>query len=431
MKLFISYRREDSHAAHRVRSRLRETFGDDAVFIDRDIEAGEDWQRKMFDVLGNADAILVIVGDDFLRELDRRASQSPSEPDWMALEIKFALKEHNQRKKRIYPVVVGNLDIQASQLPEELRPLAAIQATFARDPFFDAAMAALMKSIAADNNWVNRGDGAAQSGSAAETWTARCAALVLLVAASIGAMGLAGRMLLWSAGTALDAGPEAALWRGVLYTLATLAWGLGPYLAWRAVSEVRARARLPVMNLLGLLTTVNMALALVLGGSFSLLSTRADWVLRLLGLLRAQPLWWQYALQGAVLLAIAFVPIVAALLEPRVRRLDGHSRTRGVAALGVLSAMGAGGMLWFAASLWATVLPQVSTMDPVPLIGYFMLAPALSALFFVWDHAQARLGFDSRDWRSRTLLGLAVGLHLVATLRYFARGPVQLFLGGA
>ena len=40
IKLFISYRRSDSlHAAQRVRMSLQERFGDDAVFIDREIPA--------------------------------------------------------------------------------------------------------------------------------------------------------------------------------------------------------------------------------------------------------------------------------------------------------------------------------------------------------------------------------------------------------
>lgn len=429
MNLFVSYRRIDAHPAQRLRACLSEAFGEDAVFIDREIEPGSDWRHTLSERLGSCDGIVVLVGDDFLRELQRRADRPATESeDWMAREIEIALK----LDKRIYPVLIGTLDMpEAAQLPNQLRDFAAKQAVFAREPFFDAAMAALVKSVAAQLGWVDRRPGKSAAGSGVGAWAGRATAAVLLVAAGVGAVALAGRLVLWNADPARDASLEATLWHGLLYTLATLAWGLGPYLAWRAVSEIRARARLPVANKLGLLTTVNLALALALGGSFLLLSTRADWQLLLLGLMPPLPAWWQYALQGGVLVAIVFAPVAAALLEPHARKFEGAQRVRRVAVIGALNLGGAFGLLYIGVSMWETLLPQVRPMNPVPLVGYFMLTPALSALLFVWDHARTRLGFDSRSWHNRTLVGLAVGLHLACTLAYFAHGPVHLLRGGA
>jgi len=73
-------------------------------------------------------------------------------------------------------------------------------------------------------------------------------------------------------------------------------------------------------------------------------------------------------------------------------------------------------------------MPALRTLPTVPMVGYFMLAPSLSALVLAWDLARSLLGLSGRAWHSRTLFALAVGLYLAGTLAYFAHGPVRLFL---
>jgi hypothetical protein len=423
LKLFISYRRSDSaHAAQRVRAALQARFGDAAVFIDREIRAGTRWAEQLEQQLEQCTGVVVLVGDAFLRELRQHEKDRQGEPDALAWEIETALK----LRKTIYPVLVGAIDMpEPRQLPEAIRAFAGYQAVFAREPAFDAAMTVLLKSIAEEHQWT---DPAVAEESRTPRWQteARTFALLLL---GLAAAWTGGRLILWLAGSP-ERAPEAALWLGLQYSFATALWGLGPYLAYRAVAELRARSRLPVYNLHGLLTCVNLALALVAGGTFVLLTARPGWALRLLWLLPEQPQPWHYALQGAVLLAIVFAALGVTWLEPRVRQFEGLSRHLGMAGLNTAALAAMAGVLWFIASLAAS-LPPLGGLDPVPLIGWAMQTPALSALVGAWDYARGKLGFSGRSWRSVALFALAVGLFTMCTTVYFARGPMRLLMGAA
>jgi hypothetical protein len=238
---------------------------------------------------------------------------------------------------------------------------------------------------------------------------------------------LTGWLVNWLAtGSAGDNGAPV-LWLGALTLLLTLLWGLGPYLLYRSVAEVRARAQLPVLSPHGLVTIVNVALALLAGGTVLLLSTRADFVLRLPGLLPAEPGAIHYALQGAVLLVIVFASVAAAMLEPVIRRWDAGPRRRGLAVLMGVALVVLAAELWLVQAL-VTSVPALRSLPVVPMVGYFMLAPALSGLVLAWDLARSALGMSGQAWHSRALFALAVGLYLAGALGYFAHGPVRLFL---
>ena len=421
LKLFISYRRSDSaHAAQRVRACVQARFGDAAVFIDREIPAGTLWAEQLELQLKQCTGVVVLVGDAFLRELRQHEKSPQAEPDALAWEIETAIR----LKKTIYPVVIGAIDMpEPRQLPEAIRGFAAYQAVFAREPAFDAALAVLLKSIADEHHWI---DTAADERTATPRWQTEARAVAMLLL-GLAAAWTGGRLILWLAGST-DPSPEAALWIGLQYSFATVLWGLGPYLAYRAVAELRARSRLPVYNLHGLLTCVNLGLALVAGGTFVLLTARPGWALHMLWLLPEEPGPWHYALQGVVLLVIVFAALGVSWLEPRVRQFEGLSRHLGMAGLNAAALAAMAGVLWFIASLAAS-LPSLDGLDPVPLIGWAMQTPALSALVGAWDYARGKLGFSSRSWRSVALFALAVGLFAMCTTVYFARGPMQLLVG--
>lgn len=448
IQIFISYRRDDAaHAAQRLRAFMREKFGADAVFIDRDIEPGADWAQVLRERLAAATDVVVLVGDGFIGELRRRGghaapevvplpaaapSATPSaissatppaappggdEPDWLHVEIATALA----LKKPIYPVLIGRLDMPGrGDLPADIADFAAAQAVFAREPAFDAAMAVLAKTLAARHGWT------APPAAAGTPDTARGTAWVLAPLVVLAIVWGIGRLVAWLATGSGEIAGEAALWLGALYALTTLLWGVGPYLVYRAVAELRTRAHLPVTNLHAYATMANVGAVLLAGGSFLLQSTREGWALHLLGLVDESSPHWRYALQGGVLLAIVFAAIAVALFEPEVRRWSASPRRMGSA--GLLGAAGgvAAAAAWFAWSLYRS-LPALPDAAAIPTIGYFGLAPALAGVLYAWDRVRWALGLSGQTRYGHVLLALAVSLYAACTLGYFAHGPVLLF----
>ncbi|HET7527938.1 MAG TPA: TIR domain-containing protein, partial [Burkholderiaceae bacterium] len=411
MKLFISYRRSDSvHAAQRVRMCLQTHFGEDAVFIDREIPAGADWETHLKGVLEQSTDVIVLVGDEFLRELRRNRDRQRVERDTLEWEIETAL----QLKRTIYPVLIGALDMpDAARLPESIRRFASYQAVFAREPAFDAAMAVLIKSISDEHGWVKPPAPAADTASAP---TSR-SAVPLMALSGVVSLWLVGQLVLWLRDGAggVSAAVESAFWHGAVYALSTVLLGLGPYLAYRGVIEVRARARLPTRTLHALLSWCNLAAILIVGGAFLLLSTREGWSLKLIGLMPQAPSAGQYVMQGFVLVGIVLAAMWLAMLEPRVRQLDETRRAWGMAFINagdIAVLLGAG---WVCASL-VTSTPAPPPEAMVPTIGYLMLCPALSLLVGARDFAQAQLGPRGKAWQVRALFWLAIALYLACTL---------------
>ncbi|MBB4843423.1 hypothetical protein HNP55_001942 [Paucibacter oligotrophus] len=406
-------------------------FGADAVFIDRDIPAGADWADSLDQQLQQATDVIVLVGDAFITELRSRSGSGSNKAaetgtqDWLKTEIEAALR----LRKQIYPLIIGRLEMpDRSLLPPEISGFADAQALFAREPAFDAAVAKLADAIAAARGWLaplypqqaaQRGPGQSlKEGLVAPAgWLAAALALPLL----------SGCLIQWLVGggargdATLSALP--AFWLGLHYLLLTALWGLGPYLLYRSVAEVRVRAGLPAHNPMSMLTLLSLCIALLAGGSFMLLSTRADWALRLLWVMPAAPSPLQYALQGGVLVTLVFAAVGLAMLEPLLRQRSGAARQAGMRALLAAGFAVLLANLWFAASVQAS-LPPLEPQQTVPFIGYFMLTPALPALLISWDFACARLGLSSKTWHNRTLLSLALAIYLVCTLAYFANGPV-------
>jgi len=425
IKVFISYRRIDAaHAAQRTRACLQAKFGTGAVFIDREIPAGEDWAKYLKSRLEESTDVIVLVGDAFLRELKRGAARGNGEQDWLKLEIRTAIEQ----EKRIYPVLIGSLDMPSpNKLPEEIRKFAARQAVFAREPAFDAAMSALAKSIAEEHGWIEPQAPSSTTTGSNMAAPARALALALAAIAGLWLTWLTGLLVEWLAGTPPGAAAVSTFWTGAVYALATALWGLGPYLLFRAVADVRARAKLPIHNLNGLLTLLNLILSLWSGGTFLLLSTRADWALRLMWVMPDAPHPLHYAMQGVALLLIVFATAALGMAEPLVRRWSDERRGWGMAALNALAFGVMLAALWFTASVHHSLPAQVD-VQTVPMLGYFMIAPALSGLLLVWDLAQSAVGLSGQSWRSRTLIGLAIALYLACTIGYFAHGPLALFI---
>ena len=436
VNLFISYRRSDSmHAAQRVRMCLRERFGEDAVFIDREIRPGDDWERHLEQMLVASTGVVLMIGDEFLKLLRKHRGGQPEPSDPLVWEIATALR----LGKTLYPVLIGRIDMpEPAKLPESIRGLARYQAVFAREPAFDAAIAELVKAVAIQHDApaLHADVAPAPAGEPAPapvsvSGPAAWLAALLLSGAVLALLWWAGRQINWLSDPVGGIGrpAESALWHGLRFGLCTALWGLGPYLAYWLVAQLRARARLPIFNSQGLLTVLNLAALLVSGGSFLLLSTLPGWQLRPLGIFPAEPQALHFALLALGLLSIVLLGLGTAVAEPLVRSLSGARRDWGLYAVNACSAGVAGCGLWFVASLLHSV-PGLGTTDPVPVVGYLMLCPSLSLLALAWSYREPWLGERVSAWQVNCLFVLVLGLVLLCAMALFAFGLTRLLAPG-
>ena len=102
--IFVNYRRTDAGwCADRLEKELKDTFGEDHVFLDvRDIDAGDDFIGEIQAKLRRATAVIVLIGKNWLQVYDkfgrRRLDDSQ---DWVRQEIRGALEK--QGGVELYP----------------------------------------------------------------------------------------------------------------------------------------------------------------------------------------------------------------------------------------------------------------------------------------------------------------------------------------
>jgi beta-lactam-binding protein with PASTA domain len=145
--IFICYRRDDT-AGHtgRLFDRLRETFGQDRVFLDvAGIEAGVDFTKAIERAVGSCEVLLAMVGKDWVTLTDAAGRRRLDDPqDFIRLEIATALS----RDIRVIPVLVEGARVPDSAvLPDELKPLNHRQAVELRDSRWDADVKDLLAML--------------------------------------------------------------------------------------------------------------------------------------------------------------------------------------------------------------------------------------------------------------------------------------------
>src|SRR5688572_28061053 len=122
-KILISYRREDSAAyAGRLADRLRQSFGDENVFVDIDtIQPGQDFIESIDASVGSCDALVAVIGRTWLSGSDASGRRRLDNPDdFVRREIATALR----RGIRVIPALVGDARMPtASDLPDDLSTL--------------------------------------------------------------------------------------------------------------------------------------------------------------------------------------------------------------------------------------------------------------------------------------------------------------------
>ena len=110
MKIFISYRREDSReATNRIAKRLKNQFGDDSVILDTDnFLLGKDFREEIMQNLRSADVVLVVIGE-FWHSIIQSRSET-SEVDWVLKEVETAIQEN----KIVIPLLLDGIGIPPS-----------------------------------------------------------------------------------------------------------------------------------------------------------------------------------------------------------------------------------------------------------------------------------------------------------------------------
>lgn len=124
MKIFISYRRDDSAGyAGRLFDYLTAHFGEKNIFMDVDtIQPGEDFRKAVSNAVGTCDVVLVVIGKQWLSIADAQGRRRLDNPqDWVRVEIASALADP---RVRVIPVLVREAGIPGTdELPDDLKEL--------------------------------------------------------------------------------------------------------------------------------------------------------------------------------------------------------------------------------------------------------------------------------------------------------------------
>jgi hypothetical protein len=124
MKIFISYRRDDSAGyAGRLFDFLSVRFGSKNVFMDVDtIEPGDDFRKVLKNAVETCDVVLVMIGKQWLSMTDAKGQRRlDNSSDWVRVEIATALAKPDVR---VIPVLVRGAPMpKEHELPEDLKEL--------------------------------------------------------------------------------------------------------------------------------------------------------------------------------------------------------------------------------------------------------------------------------------------------------------------
>ncbi|HEV2863781.1 MAG TPA: TIR domain-containing protein [Pyrinomonadaceae bacterium] len=144
MRVFISYRREDSPQAGRLHADLTRKLRRANVFRDvSSIETGEYFSDIIKTNVERAHVVIALVGPEWLSVL-RSNEQTPKRIDYLRLEIKTAL----EAKVPVIPVLVSGARLpDEGELPEELRHMAARNAHELTDRRWDLDVDDLVKAL--------------------------------------------------------------------------------------------------------------------------------------------------------------------------------------------------------------------------------------------------------------------------------------------
>jgi hypothetical protein len=143
-RVFISYRREDSgFVAGRVYDRLCLVLGKSNVFFDRNaIRGGEDFHGRIVAEIDRSDAVLVLIGRNWLGNGNQARIWDPN--DYVSIELKAALT----RPILVLPLRIDGTEmVRRDQLPPEVSALASKHALPLRQDSFDDDMENVITTV--------------------------------------------------------------------------------------------------------------------------------------------------------------------------------------------------------------------------------------------------------------------------------------------
>lgn len=146
-KIFVNYRRgDDPGFVQALFGQLEQNFSRDQLFIDVDhIAPGLDFVAVLDDQVAQCDVMLAMIGRGWLDAKDAAGQRRLDDADdFVRVEIASALR----RGKRVIPVLVNEAAMpRATELPEELKPLARCNAVRLTHERFRADTLALIKGL--------------------------------------------------------------------------------------------------------------------------------------------------------------------------------------------------------------------------------------------------------------------------------------------
>lgn len=166
--IFVSYRRTDSDHAVLLYAWLKERFGREQVFWDReDIAPGQAFADVLRARVGAATALVALIGRDWISVTDPAGHRRLDSPDdWVRTEIAIAL----EKKLLVVPVLGSGVSyLSAADLPGDLQPLAGLQALPMSDARFHGLLVETLEKAVPP---------AARIAPAADAGSARIAALL-------------------------------------------------------------------------------------------------------------------------------------------------------------------------------------------------------------------------------------------------------------
>jgi Trypsin-like peptidase domain/TIR domain len=165
--IFISYRREDSAGFAQALFLSLERSFPEKLFMDVEgIAAGQDFAQAIEEQVRACDAMLVLIGQNWLTAKDdvgRRRLDSPK--DFVHIEVESALRFG----KRVVPVLLQKAEMpRAEALPEALRPLARRNAFGLTHERFKTDAQGLIKVL---ESALVEGEEAQRKAAATQRWT--------------------------------------------------------------------------------------------------------------------------------------------------------------------------------------------------------------------------------------------------------------------
>jgi hypothetical protein len=125
--IMISYRRSDSAAiAGRIRDRLAQYYGADAIFMDIDsIPLGTDFRQQLQEAVTQNDILLALIGPKWIGAKKAGMSRIGDDKDAIRIEIETTLNQGIP----LIPVLVGGATMpKSSALPDSLQKLCVLNA---------------------------------------------------------------------------------------------------------------------------------------------------------------------------------------------------------------------------------------------------------------------------------------------------------------